>query len=355
MKKKIFRIFILSAMLLLLCNVRTLSAETQEGIYSLVVLENQSVPYVIAEIEDEARISLTVPNAVYGCNYAVAVLSEQAEISRKNAVYLDQKMAQDDEVSFDIYPRKNMKSGQYHIYISSDADSGITSKTKVASFSYGLAAGTKEVYDISIKTLPGKLVYKPGEALDLTGLVLIVSYNDNTTEEIAYDGSNMTVLGFDSTKAASEQTVTVLYRSMEAAFMAGIKQTAPGSVTEPKPDTEQKQDTQQKPTTEQKQDAQQKQDAGTAEAEKNEPVFKASKTTFKAGILKKKAQKFTINVRGGSGKIKYQPMPKKYIIVSKKGVVTLKKGTPKGTYRIKATVTGANGKKTVETIKIIVK
>ncbi len=62
-----------------------------------------------------------------------------------------------------------------------------------------------------------------------------------------------------------------------------------------------------------------------------------------------------------SGKLTYSTASnskklKKYISVNKKGVVTLKKNAPKGTYKVKVTVAAKDGFKSVSrTIKIKVK
>lgn len=92
---------------------------------------------------------------------------------------------------------------------------------------------------------------------------------------------------------------------------------------------------------------------------------KASKTvTFKKSKLEKKSQSFNIgavvNNGGAHGKVsykvsKYPKGGKKYIKVSSKGKVTLKKGAKKGTYKITVTAAGteyfAEAKKTI-TIKV---
>ena len=59
--------------------------------------------------------------------------------------------------------------------------------------------------------------------------------------------------------------------------------------------------------------------------------------TLKVSSLKKKAASFKIIVKGARTKITYTPSGKaaKYITVTKAGKVTVKKGTPKGTYKIK--------------------
>lgn len=414
MRKNLTGVFIMSVILLILSTVTTLSAET-EGIYNIIIQEDQGIPYISAQMLDVGHMKLVYPNALAGYNYTIAVQTERAELSNTNIVYLDQKKAQGSSVSYDIY-LSNLRKGQYYIFISSDADKKITKKTEVASFSYGYAdSDMKKPSTIIVKTRPVKTVYKIGENLDLEGIVITMIYSDGSTDEVAYDGTNMSFSGFDSSKAMGRQRVTVVYQSMEAVFTVDIIE----SNTEVPSDTEVPPDTEIKPvvgTSSEKQISLAKADisgvkasytyakkafcpvpivkidtqvlkrgidydlsyenntdAGTASiiitgkgnyidtAVKKFTIKPAaskitvSKTKFKAKTLKKKSQKTWIKVAGSNGKITFK-YSKKHIFVSKKGVVTLKKRTPKGTYKIKVTVAGKkNYKKTVTTIKIIVK
>ena len=91
---------------------------------------------------------------------------------------------------------------------------------------------------------------------------------------------------------------------------------------------------------------------------------KAKKKTVKAKQLKKKAVKVkkAITVKGAKGKVSYKKAKgsSKKLSISKKGVITVKKGTKKGTYKIKVKVTAKgnasykSASKTV-TVKIKVK
>ena len=81
----------------------------------------------------------------------------------------------------------------------------------------------------------------------------------------------------------------------------------------------------------------------------------AAKKAYTASSLKKKAKKFSVKVAGATYTVKGKKA-KKYIKVSKKGKVTVKKGIKKGTYKIvikvKATKNTKAGKKVV---KIVIK
>lgn len=80
-------------------------------------------------------------------------------------------------------------------------------------------------------------------------------------------------------------------------------------------------------------------------------TVKADKTSVKVKDAKKKAQTIKLTVAKAQGKVTYKSSNTKYATVSAKGVVTLKKGTPKGTYKVTVTAAGggiyAKGSKTV--------
>ena len=61
---------------------------------------------------------------------------------------------------------------------------------------------------------------------------------------------------------------------------------------------------------------------------------------IKASAVKKKAKTFRIKVTKAQGKVSYKSSNSKYVKVSGKGKVTVKKGCPKGTYKITVTAKG---------------
>lgn len=87
-------------------------------------------------------------------------------------------------------------------------------------------------------------------------------------------------------------------------------------------------------------------------------TFKNVKKTIKYKTIKKKKVSYSIIKKSGGGKVTYKVTKgkKKYIKVSKKGKVTIKKKAKKGTYKVKITV-AKKGKyrKTTKTIKVIIK
>ena len=91
---------------------------------------------------------------------------------------------------------------------------------------------------------------------------------------------------------------------------------------------------------------------------KKSVVFKNTSKTYKAKTLKKSKKTFSVIKSSGGGKVTYKVTKgsKKYVKVSTKGVVTMKKGAKKGTYKVKVTV-AAKGKykKTSKTISVKVK
>ena len=99
---------------------------------------------------------------------------------------------------------------------------------------------------------------------------------------------------------------------------------------------------------------------GTATAKQGKVTAKAATKTVKASAVKKAAKKVKITVKkakANKGKVSYSVNEKtkasllKYVKVSKKGVVTLKKGAKKGTYYV--TVKKAGYKKYNPVTKVV--
>ena len=91
-------------------------------------------------------------------------------------------------------------------------------------------------------------------------------------------------------------------------------------------------------------------------------IVKAKKPSVKASKLKKKKQTIkkakAFNITGAQGTMAFKKVSgNKQLMISKKGNITVKKGTKKGTYRIKVLVTAAGnenykaGSKTI-TVKV---
>jgi uncharacterized Zn ribbon protein len=84
----------------------------------------------------------------------------------------------------------------------------------------------------------------------------------------------------------------------------------------------------------------------------------AKKNSFGVAALKKAAATTTITVSGvkGDAAVQYTSSNSKYVTVTKAGKVTLKKGTPKGTYKVTVSIGATtNYKATTKTISITVK
>ena len=81
---------------------------------------------------------------------------------------------------------------------------------------------TKTVAVSGIKVnAPTKTVYDLGESLDTTGMTVTASYEDGTEDVV--DLSKVYVTGFDSSKVAEKQTVTVKYAGKAVTFDVEIR------------------------------------------------------------------------------------------------------------------------------------
>lgn len=79
--------------------------------------------------------------------------------------------------------------------------------------------------DISTSNLPIKLQYTEGEELDLSGLVVVAYYDNNTSGTI----TNYTVTGYSST--IGTQTITITYQGKAITFTVTVKSKTPSTIT----------------------------------------------------------------------------------------------------------------------------
>ncbi|MBQ7247708.1 MAG: bacterial Ig-like domain-containing protein, partial [Lachnospiraceae bacterium] len=74
----------------------------------------------------------------------------------------------------------------------------------------------KSAASIAIKTAPTKSEYTVGDTLDVTGGEITVTYDNETSADVAITADM--VSGFDSSAAAASQTLTVTYEGKTATF-----------------------------------------------------------------------------------------------------------------------------------------
>lgn len=85
---------------------------------------------------------------------------------------------------------------------------------KTVTFDIGVQ---KEITEITLKTMPSKLVYIKGEPLELDYGKIEVKYNDNTTTEVDMTSNDVTISGYDA-NILGEQTIKVTYQGLSTTF-----------------------------------------------------------------------------------------------------------------------------------------
>lgn len=93
----------------------------------------------------------------------------------------------------------------------------VTYGGKTTTFDISIVA--KSVSSITVKTVPTKNSYPQGTNVDLTGGVLTVNYNNNTSSTV--DMTAATVSSFDNTKVGT-QTVTISYNGKTTTFSVEV-------------------------------------------------------------------------------------------------------------------------------------
>ncbi len=97
---------------------------------------------------------------------------------------------------------------------------------------FEVTVNAKQLHSIAV-TPPTKTTYKEGEALDLTGASLLLTYNDGTTETMALaaNTADVVITGYDAA-VIGPQTVTVSYGSFTTTFTITVNESnAPQAMT----------------------------------------------------------------------------------------------------------------------------
>lgn len=97
----------------------------------------------------------------------------------------------------------------------------VTASYQGFSDSFLVTVYDRTMLSIRIDTIPDKVTYKQGEALDTTGMVVSAVYSDNTSEKITDD---VTLTGFN-TEVIGVQTITVSYDKFIASFLVTVNET----------------------------------------------------------------------------------------------------------------------------------
>ena len=121
---------------------------------------------------------------------------------------------------------------------------GIDGYTGILEHTFAITQKAKVMTGITWNTKPEKVIYTEGETLDVTGLVINVVYDDDSTEAVAYSEANADEFTFspalDTKLAATDKTVTVTYKGASLIYDITVnpKKVDPTDPDQPdKPDT----------------------------------------------------------------------------------------------------------------------
>lgn len=114
-----------------------------------------------------------------------------------------------------------LAAGTYYVRLKENSNHVAGAGAEVMVPAYGAAYVTK----ISIETPAARTSYQVGEALDVTGLTIRAEYSDGTSRTVAVTADM--VEGFDSSRAAERQTLTIRYEGQTVSYE--IRITEPGT------------------------------------------------------------------------------------------------------------------------------
>ena len=96
-------------------------------------------------------------------------------------------------------------------------ESGVKISKDLTLATHGFTQAEKQITSISVKTNPTKTAYDHGDAIDLTGGVIQVTYDDNTTEDIDMTDPAVTIKT-GSPADVNNPNVKLEYKSQETTF-----------------------------------------------------------------------------------------------------------------------------------------
>lgn len=174
MKKLLRILFLMSVFTVLLC--ATAMAAENEGICEVEMAENAAIS-VVAGTAEKDQLPITVTKARSGEEYLVVVSKDNLNnssvtLNADNIVYIDQKSATGDTVSFNLYPSQLANDNTYYIYLSSTS----TGLTEVGTFKYVVPyrlgfVDDDNIIDVRDATIVLQYAVKSNEALTSTQLL----------------------------------------------------------------------------------------------------------------------------------------------------------------------------------------
>ena len=226
------------------------------GNITKIVFDASSTSYATAlknSIGDEATASsdkVTVTLSSPSSEFTIAKLSAQVRLDSITVTYTSSKTLSDITLSGSY--KTAYKEGEAFntagMVVTANYDNGdstevtnytitpngaLTKDNKSVTVSYTEGGVTKTstididvtprtLESISVKTYPSKMSYYPGETLDLTGLVLIGTYNDDSTLEITsgWDAIDYTFTDEDCNNGS--QTFTITYSGKKTTLTVSV-------------------------------------------------------------------------------------------------------------------------------------
>lgn len=97
-------------------------------------------------LDGTEKVRVTYKNEKSGKEYLIMVQSDEETPNVDNLVYIDQKTA--DGTAFIVYPKEMKDRTTYHVYLSSNAEAGITTRKEVGTFTYSAGQSDYTLGDV---------------------------------------------------------------------------------------------------------------------------------------------------------------------------------------------------------------
>ena len=193
---------------------------------------------VITDVEVTAPTS-TQTSYKYGdaLDLTGATINKVYGSGRKEAVTPDATMVTDDATSAQATTRLQASDFGADNTATRNVTLSYTANGITKSAQYTIKV-TNPITGIAVKTNPTKTTYNIGDSIDLTGGEIEITRAAGNTETKSMSADGVTVTGFDSSKEAASQKITVSYAGYGANFNVAIKDTVTGIAIHGTPKTE---------------------------------------------------------------------------------------------------------------------
>ncbi|MDD3041075.1 CFI-box-CTERM domain-containing protein [Bacteroides sp.] len=207
---------------------------TISNITDVQVGDTIDVPVVLSADSNACCLDLMIAYDTTALQYVVAQRMSRFDLEQINStndgkIYLScagsEKNRDGGEIAIITFKVKDAFTGSTIVTLSQTALNTFDSKNDAipvltSKINGVITSDSSVLQNIAITTPANKLIYNIGDPMDISGLVVTVTYSDGSTKEEIVTADSIT--GFDSTAAASDQVLTITIGGKTSTFIVQI-------------------------------------------------------------------------------------------------------------------------------------